>query len=178
MEPLNNSEVSWTPPEVPDGDIDSMAEQLVTLARTLVADWPRVFPMLRPSIARHGIAAFKAELRSRAFTAFCVDYAGKPIPGGGLPVDYLMGSTVVEVALNLRDPNSEFERSIIKVLMTQCELHTVTHLLFLAKTGARARCDIPARKAVVAWAEREYGVHVEVRELGAAAEGILDIGDE
>ena len=62
--------------------------------------------------------------------------------------------------------------------MAQSELHAVTHLLFLAKIGARARCNTPARKAIMEWAEREYGVRVEVREFGAAAEAILDIGDE
>ena len=161
-------------PEEEDGRV----EKFIGIARALVSDWPRFCPMLTPEAARLGIRAFKSELRSRSFMEFCVDYAGKPICGGRFTVDYFIGSTVVEIAMNLRDQNSEFERDILKVLMAQSELLTVTRLLFLAKTGARARCDIPARKAVVAWAEMEYGVRVEVRELGASAEAILDIGDE
>ena len=161
-------------PEEEDGRV----EKFIGIARTLVSDWPRFYPMLAPQAARFGIRAFKSELRSRAFAEFCVDYAGKPICGGVFSFDYLIGSRVVEIAMNLRDQNSEFERGILKVLMAQSELLTVTHLLFLAKTGARARCDIPTRKAVVAWAEREYGVRVEVRELGVSAEAILDIGYE
>ncbi len=167
LDPADESEVE-----------DGRVEKFIGIARTLVSDWPRFYPMLNPEAARFGIRAFKSELRSRAFAEFCVDYSDKPICGGNLALDYLIGSTVVEIAMNLRDQNSEFERDILKVLMAQSELLTVTHLLFLAKPGARARCDIPARKAVVAWAEREYGVRVEVRELGASAEAVLDIGDE
>jgi hypothetical protein len=165
-------------PEVPQQDeIDAKAEGLVMIARTLVLDWPRFYTMLEPKAARYGIHAFKAELRSRAFAELCVDYAQKPICGGALALDYLIGSTVVEIAMDLRDDNSEFERDILQVLIAESELHSISHLLFLAKTGARARCNTPARKALADWVEREYGVRVEVRELGLFAERILNISE-
>ena len=153
-------------------------EKLIGIARTLISDWPRFYPMLEPEAARYGIRAFKAELRSRAFAEFCVDYSEKPICGGNLALDYLIGNTVVEIAMDLRDENSEFERDILRALIAESELNTISHLLFLAKTGARARCNTPGRKALADWVEREYGVRVEVREMGASAEAILDFGDE
>ena len=167
LDPTDESEVE-----------DGRVEKFIGIARTLVSDWPRFYPMLDPQAARFGIRAFKSELRSRAFAEFCVDYSGKPICGGNLALDYLIGSTVVEIAMNLRDQNSEFEWAVLKVLMAQSELLTITNLLFLAKTGACARCDTLARKALKEWVEREYGVRIEVRELGPFAESILDIGDE
>jgi len=152
-------------------------EKLVQIARTLVSDWPRYYPILSPEVAMHGISAFKAELRSRAFAEFCVDYSEKPIWNGGLTLDYLIGNTVVEIAMDLREENSEFERDILQVLVAESELHVISHLLFLAKQGARARCNTPTRKALADWVEREYGVRIEVRELGSSAEAILDVGN-
>lgn len=160
-----------------DGE-EGCVEHFVEIARTLVNDWPRFSQMLEPGAASRGIAAFKAELRSRAFADFCVDYAEKAICTNGLTVDYYIGSTVVEIALNLRDPDSEFERDILKCIMAMGDLHAVTRLLFLAKPGARARCNTPMRKAFATWAEREQGLVVEIRELGPASEGILDANDE
>jgi len=118
-------------PEEEDGRV----ETVVQMARTLVADWPRFSPMLPPEVARHGIRAFKTELRSRAFAHFCVDYAEKPICGGNLTLDYLIGNAAVEIAMDLREENSEFERDILRVLIAESELNTISHLLFLAKPG-------------------------------------------
>jgi len=157
---------------------EGCVERFVEIARTLVNDWPRYSPMLEPSAANRGIAAFKAELRSRAFADFCVDYAEKAICADGLTVDYYIGSTVVEIAMNLRDPNSEFERDILKCIMAMGNLHAVTRLVFLAKPGARARCNTPLRKAYAEWAEREQGLAVEVIEFGPTSELILDSNDE
>lgn len=157
---------------------EGCVEHFVEIARTLVNDWPRFSPMLEPNAASRGIAAFKAELRSRAFADFCVDYAEKAICTDGLTVDYYIGSTVVEIALNLRDPNSEFERGILKCIMAMGNLHAITRLLFLAKPGARARCNTPTRRALAAWAEREQGLVVDVIEFGPTSEGILDTNDE
>jgi len=76
-------------------DEDGRVEKFIGIARTLISDWPRFYPMLEPEAAKHGVRAFKAELRSRAFAEFCVDYADHPVWDRGLTADYFIGSAVV-----------------------------------------------------------------------------------
>jgi hypothetical protein len=157
----------------------SKVDHLLRIAQTLVSDWLRFQSLLKEGTIGWGCTAFKRELRSRAFAGFCQDYAEKPICGEhGPTVDYYFEGTVVEIALDLRNTNGQFERGILKVMMAQGEGHPVHRQVFLAKAGAKARARSAFRSALIAWAEREYGLEVEIRELGAMAEGIFDTPEE
>jgi len=158
---------------------DEIVDQFARIASTLIADWPRYFPMLAQSEAVHPLRAFKAELRSRAFAEFCVDYANKSVCGdNSLRVDYYIGTTIVQIAMDLRNLNGEFEQGILRAIMAQAACHKVTRLVFFAKSGARARCNTPPRKALIAWAEMEHGLQIEIREFGITAECILDTTED
>ena len=156
-------------------------ERFTEVIHTLIADWGRFIRILKPDAAAHAATTFKNELRSRAFAEFAVDYALSPTGGQGGPVaDFYLPeeATIVTIAFDLRESNGEFERSILKALMVQTAGRVVTRLLFLAKAGARARCNTPIRKSITEWAASEYGLQVEIREMGSIVESIFDMGDE
>ncbi len=81
---------------------------------------------------------------------FKEDFSEKCISGNnGLRVDfYFPGEkTVVEVAMGLRNSNSEFERDILKVLMAG--EGSVKRLVFLTKPGGIARTNCPGARAII-----------------------------
>ena len=155
----------------------SKAEQLSTLALKLASEWPQFFEKLGPGVGDRATNAYMTELNSRARRDFNEDYSQKRISGNnGLCVDFYFPdeATVVEVAMGLRNPSSEFERDILKAIMAQEAQNRVTRLLFLTKPGGRARANSPGARAIIAWAQQTHGLTVEVREFGIIAEDILD----
>ena len=96
------------------------------------------------------------------------DCSEKRICGdNNLAVDFFLPDeqTIVEVALSLRNPGSEFERDILKALMAQGCRHPVKRLVFVAKPGALRRHSQPSTKAIVAWAKARHDLSVEIHEL-------------
>lgn len=154
-------------------------ERLFNIAQTLADDWPRFFEKLGPGAGDQATRAYMLELRRRAYEALKEDFAEKCISGdNGLRVDFYFPEekTVVEVAMGLRNPNSEFERDILKAIMAQeaSNLNPVTSLIFLTKPGGHARANSPSAQAIVAWAKKHHDLIVEVREFGIVAENIID----
>ena len=144
------------------------AERLVVLAQTIADERPVFFEIKGPSIGDHDTAAFMVELRTRAEAEFGADYSERKVCGANnLCVDFYFPDeeTIVEVALGLRNPTSEYERDILKALMAKETGHPVSRLLFVSKPGALKRLKQPGAAAIAAWAERLHGVRVEAREL-------------
>lgn len=75
--------------------------------------------------------------------------------------------TVIEVALSLRNPNCEFERDILKVLMAQEAGTRITKLVLIAKQGGVNRLSQPSAKAMIAWAARKHSLEIVVHDLTA-----------
>ena len=99
---------------------------------------------------------------------FGLDHAEKKVCGANnLCVDFYFPDegTIVEIALALRNPTSEYERDIVKALMAKETGHSVSRLLFLSKPGALKRMKQPGAAAIAAWSERLHGVRIEIREL-------------
>jgi hypothetical protein len=148
----------------------SKVDRLLKLAQQIADERPTFFEIKGPSVGDHDTAAFMRELRLRAESHLGSDYADKRVCGANnLCVDFYFPaeSTIVEVALGLRNPTSEYERDILKALMAKEEGHTVSRILFVSKPGALKRLRQPGAAAIAAWAERLHGVRVEVRELTA-----------
>ena|SRR6266404_87297 len=144
------------------------AEKIYILAQALADERPYFFDIKGPSLGDHDTSSFMKELRSRALRAFNQDYAEKKICGeNNLCVDYYLRDeeTIIEVALGLRNPTSEYERDILKVIMAKDSDHAVSHLLFISKPGGRKRLAQPGAAAIAAWADRSHGIKVEIREL-------------
>lgn len=152
-------------------------QQLTEIAQLLVNSWPNFFVRQGPGIGDRATNAFMAELRMRAASTFGQDFAEQRISGdNNLAVDYYFPeeATIVEIAMSLRNPGSEFERDLLKAIMAQETGSPVRRLLFLAKPGAVARHAQPSSRAIISWAERAHGITVEIREFTSQAEQILD----
>ena len=142
--------------------------RLLSLAQNLALERPGFFDIKGPSVGDKDTATFMAALRIRATEAFGADFAEQKICGqNGLCVDYYFPeeATIVEIAMGLRNPNSEFERDVLKAIMSQDAGHTVRQLAFIAKPGATKKCSQPSARAVIDWAARAHGLTITVHEI-------------
>ena len=145
-----------------------LAEKLLHLAQEAVAVHRDFFETKGPGLGDRATNAFMADLRTRAAKEFGVDYSEKEICAANeLAVDFYFPqeATVVEVALGLSKPKTEFEKDVLKAVMAQEEGNRVTRLFFISKPGARKKCAQPGRAGVIAWLERHHGIKVEIHEL-------------
>lgn len=146
----------------------SKTKRLYAIAQSLAKEMPDFFDIKGAGAGDRATNAFMQELRKRAKEAFGRDFAEKENSGNNkLTVDYYFPDeeTIVEVAMSLRNPASEFERDILKALMAQKAGYGVRRLLFLSKPGANKRCDQPGLAAIADWVRRIHHIQVEVREF-------------
>jgi hypothetical protein len=119
-----------------------------------------------------------ARLRQEALRHFGSDCAEKRIWGtANFAVDFWFpeDKTIVEIAMSLRNPLSEYERDLFKALLALETGHTVERLVLFAKPGAKARCSRPGIVAITQWVEKTAGIKVEIREFTPPeVEEILD----
>ena len=144
------------------------SDKIFSLAQALADERPHFFDLKGPSVGDHDTSSFMKELRSRSLLALNADYAEKKVCGENkLCVDYYLPDeeTIIEVALGLRNPTSEYERDILKAIMANDSGYSVSHLLFISKPGALKRLAQPGAATIAAWAERNHGIKVEIREL-------------
>jgi hypothetical protein len=134
----------------------------------LVAGRADFFEVRGPGAGDHATNAFMRDLRARARREFRADYAEQRICGkNGFTVDYYFPSeaTIVEVALGLSKPTTEFERDVLKAVMAKDTGHPVRRLFFISKPGAGKKCAQPGRTAIINWARDNYAIDVIVRDL-------------
>ena len=146
------------------------AQRLYQLANELALRTPRFIEKKGAGLGNRATNDFIAELRSRAIDEFGSDHSEKNICGmNSLAVDYYFPfeETIVEIALGLRNPNTEFEKDILKAVMARSMGNAVSRLVFLSKPGAIAKCNQPGRLAVKEWVQFTHGISLEVHELGA-----------
>ena len=114
----------------------SVTDQILTLAQQLADLRPSFFTKKGPGAGDNDTIAYMRELRAAVEESTGTDYAEMRICGdNNLAVDYYIEQelTVIEIALSLRNPNCEFERDILKVLMAQEAGVLVKRLILLAK---------------------------------------------
>ena len=153
----------------------SKTDTLITIAKTLATEWPRFHERLGPGEGDHSTKDYMRELSRRATETFGKDFAEKCISGeNGLRVDFHFPDerTVIEIAMSLRNSNSEFERDILKALIAGDR--SVGRLVFLTKPGGKARANSPSARAIIKWAESAHNLLIEVIEFGGEAESILE----
>src|SRR5229473_545864 len=130
------------------------ADKIFSLAQALADERPHFFDLKGPSVGDHDTSSFMKELRSRSPLALNADYAEKKVCGENkLCVDYYLPDeeTIIEVALGLRNPTSEYERDILKAIMANDSGYSVSHLLFISKPGALKRLAQPGAATIAAW---------------------------
>ncbi len=144
------------------------AETIRELAQQVASETEGFFVVNGPSVGDKLTNGFMAQLRARATATFGHDYAEQRICGTNkLAVDYYFPDegTIVEIALSLRNANSEFERDILKALMAQEAAHRVERLVFISRPGALKQHSSPSSQAIFAWAQRSHQLHIEVHDL-------------
>lgn len=141
---------------------------LLALAQDIAAQIPDFQAVRGPGAGDHATTEFMRRLRERAAEAFGTDFSERRICGAtAFAVDFYFPdeSTIVEVALGLPNPGSEFEKDVLKAVIAQDYGTSVRRLFFISRAGAVKKCSQPGRTAVKEWARTKHNLEVEVHEL-------------
>ncbi len=143
-------------------------EKIIRAAQDIADERPNFFMKKGAGEGDKDTNSFMTELRSRAKQKCGVDFSEKQICGeNNLSVDFFIPEedTIIEVALSLRNPNSEFERDIFKAIMAKEQGAHVHNLIFLSKPGAIKRHKQPSSVAMKEWLYKKHSIHLKIREL-------------
>ena len=146
----------------------STTARLIALAREIAVATLDFQVVKGPGVGDHATAAFMRDLRARCLEEFGVDLSEKRLCGDtALAVDFYIPDegTIIEVALGLPNPASEYEKDILKAIMAQDHGFRVSRLVFISRPGACKKCDQPGRSAMVKWAIDKHQLTVEVHDL-------------
>lgn len=80
-------------------------------------------------------------------------------------------ATIVEVALGLPNPLSEFEKDILKALVARDHEHPADRLVLVSRPGGKKKCRQPGRAAVIDWARRTHSLDIVVIDLPGEPRG-------
>lgn len=121
-----------------------------------------------PGIGNHATNQFITALRGQAIDEFGVDYSERNICGpNSLAVDFYFPDegVIVEVALGLKNPNTEYEKDILKAIMAKDLGNKLEKLVFFTKPGGAKKCNQPGRVAVKQWLLSAHQIELEVLDL-------------
>lgn len=142
--------------------------RLLALARQIASADTAFHSVLGPGDGDRRTQKFMLELRKHAQHEFGIDYAECKVCGEtSLAVDFYFPDeeTIVEVALGLPNPGSEFEKDVLKAIMAQELGNKVRRLVFISRPGSVKKCAQPGRRAVIRWAHSKHKLEVEILEL-------------
>lgn len=117
------------------------AKQLIQIADEAGGAIPDFLRARGPGEGNKATDAFMRQLRARGPELLAEDLAEMKICGANSFAGdfYLPGEAVIlEVALGLRNPGSEYEKDVLKAVMEKELGSRVDHLIFLSKLGAHA----------------------------------------
>lgn len=146
----------------------SHTETIIQLAKKCAKETPEFHSVKGPGIGDIETIKFMKDLRSRIKDLLGVDCAEQKICGHSkLAVDFYIPeeSTIIEIALSLHNPNTEFEKDVIKAVMAQDAGYNVNKIIFLSKKGGVNRHSRPASQAIISWLKRNHGIETEIQEL-------------
>lgn len=144
------------------------AKQIVGIAQQIARETQGFHNVKGAGTGDKATHAFMAELQRRVQKALGRNYSEKQICGEiKSAVDFYIPEekTIVEVALSLKTPLSEFYKDLFKALLAKDNGVSVKQLLFITKPGAIKRHKEPASQAIIRWLKKYYGVHVTIEEL-------------
>lgn len=149
-------------------DMQDRADRIIELAREIAAAEPD-FQLVRGAGAGdRATAIFLAALRTRVHTTLGIECWEKKICGPtSYAVDFYLEEegTVVEVALGLPNPSSEYEKDVLKAIIAQ-DYFPVRRLVLISRAGGEQKCRQPGRTAVREWARTKHGLTIDVFDLG------------
>ena len=142
--------------------------RLLEIVRSIAADNPAFQDVLGPGAGDRSTNVFMQRVRQRAMAEFGIDYSEKRISGdNSLAVDFHFPDemVIVEIALGLANPASEFEKDVLKAIMAMETGQPVRTLMFMSRPGGAAKCRQSGRSAVMAWAKAKHGLDIDVYDL-------------
>jgi hypothetical protein len=148
------------------------AKRLVELARELSSELPEFQKVRGPGEGNRATNAFMRRLRERAATEFGCDFSERQLCGStAYAADFYFPNeaTIIEVALGLLNPWSEFDKDVLKALMAQEHGFDVEQLFFISRPGAKKKCGQPGRSAIIEWAMSKHCLSIEIHELTGRA---------
>lgn len=143
-------------------------DKLFKLANELAIKTDGFFDIKGPGKGNLATNSYIKRLGELALDNFGINYSEKKICGpNSLAVDFYFPdeATIVEIALGVKKPNSEFEKDILKALMAKAEGNPVNRLVYIAKPGGVKKCNQPGRKAFRSWVLEHHKIKIEVFDL-------------
>jgi len=144
------------------------ARELVRIARDIASETQDFHRVKGPGHGDRASCVFMNELRRRAIKQFGTDYSEKQISGDiKSAVDFFIPEekTVIEIALTLKNPLSEFHKDIFKALLAIDNGKDIQQLVFVCKPGGRKRHQEPASQAIMRWLKDKYRIEVTIEEI-------------
>jgi hypothetical protein len=153
-----------SPPQLPDSVL-----RLFIAAQRIAEQTPDFFKTKGPGLGDHASLAFMAALRKiseEIFGAKCL-CEHRVCTGAAFAVDFYFPdeATVVEVALSLDKPISEYERDILKCLLAKDRGCAVRKLLFITKPGGHRKNNAPGPQAIARFVREKFGLEIEILEM-------------
>jgi len=142
--------------------------RLLEMAREIAASDVEFQKVKGPGQGNRSTNSFMQQLRQRVETEFGDDVAERKLCGeNSLAVDFYFEAeaTIVEVALGLPNPASEFEKDVLKAIIAQDNRFSIKSLMFISRPGGKKKCEQPGRRAVRDWLKRSHGIRIELHEL-------------
>jgi len=143
-------------------------EKILKLAQLVADERPDFFEKKGAGFGDKDTGSYMSELRNKIRSTLGEGLSECLVCGDNkLKVDFYLRdeATIVEVALSLRNPASEFEHDIFKALLAQGCRNPVKLLVFISKPGALGRHAQPSSKAIIDWVKKEHGISIEIREI-------------
>ena len=144
-------------------------ERIVKLAQQVADKISNFHTVKGPGRGDKATDRYLKKLREKVKSELGSEFSGKGICGESnkLEPDFYVPKekTIVEVALSLRNSNSEFERDIFKAFLAQRCGKKVERLIFISKHGASGCHEQPSSKAIMDWVKKEHGISIEIRDL-------------
>lgn len=143
-------------------------EELYEIARKLASETEAFLDIKGPGAGNRATNWFVTSLGRLASEKFGEDHSEKNICGpNSLAVDFYFpcDGVIVEVALGLKNPNTEYEKDILKAIMAKELGNKVEKLVFITKPGGLKKCNQPGRTAIRHWLASSNEIGIEIMEL-------------
>lgn len=137
------------------------------IARELAGADPEFQVAKGPGTGDRATAVFLHALQRRAWAEFGVECWEKKICGPtAYAVDFYLPeeATIVEVALGLPNPSSEFEKDIFKAIIAK-DYCPVARLVLISRAGGEKKCRQPGRAALREWASMKHQLRIDIFDL-------------
>lgn len=142
--------------------------KLFELAKRVANSNPEFQFVKGPGAGNRATNGFLREIRKLALDEFGEDFSEQRICGQtSQAVDFYFPAegTIVEVALGLPNPASEFEKDILKAIMAKENGCRIRQLVFISRPGSAQMCQQPGRVGFISWARARHGISIKIYEL-------------